>query len=469
MRVKPIIEELTDYHREQLRQYRHKWEQIVLSTKPAERELTERGIALAYDQVGLGKPKIVWCGSPLSLALTVTFLKGVSKGSLVKRMSGISTFWQRLKKMCVQTVLDDVRNAVASMEINSLLNYFELVDSGVKSRSIRELDWSLGTSVYEQIFLKPTQRVETRLFHCDSRSIASPAFHEILSYLGYSFQSWQETMIPIPPLLEDALDVIDSGFMWDVSRQSANRLILSLNQTIDEACKWTLQCASETLKSSPLHGVRIGRYSILDFSKQVFALNEETKELDGVQLIMQNADWCVPFENCCFACERPTALCLAPITQWIGGSKIESVKRLHNESGPAVSYPDGWSMFSWYGVEVPEYFITAPHTITIAQIENERNVEVRRLMMQRFGQARFISESGAQEIHRDDFGVLYRKKFTGDDEPLVMVKVTNKTAELDGTYKEYFLRVPPDISTAKAAVAWTFNMDADEYAPILET
>lgn len=38
-------------------------------------------------------------------------------------------------------------------------------------------------------------------------------------------------------------------------------------------------------------------------------------------------------------------------------------------------------------------------------------------------------------------------------------RVVNSTPEADGTYCRYFLRVPPTIGTARAAVAWTFGID----------
>jgi hypothetical protein len=50
-----------------------------------------------------------------------------------------------------------------------------------------------------------------------------------------------------------------------------------------------------------------------------------------------------------------------------------------------------------------------------------------------------------------------------------MVKVINSTAEPDGTYKEYFLRVPPDVSSAREGVAWTFGLEPHEYAPAVES
>ena len=50
-----------------------------------------------------------------------------------------------------------------------------------------------------------------------------------------------------------------------------------------------------------------------------------------------------------------------------------------------------------------------------------------------------------------------------------MVEVVNSTPEPDGTWKTYFLRVPPTTTTATAAVAWTFGMAEAAYQPSRET
>lgn len=103
--------------------------------------------------------------------------------------------------------------------------------------------------------------------------------------------------------------------------------------------------------------------------------------------------------------------------------------------------------------------VEAPETITAAEIQAEPNAEVRRVMLERFGAARYIQEIGAKEIDRDldQYGarrVLYQAEMDGD-EPLVMVQVVNSTPEPDGTYHEYWLRVDPRCRTAREAVAST--------------
>jgi hypothetical protein len=49
----------------------------------------------------------------------------------------------------------------------------------------------------------------------------------------------------------------------------------------------------------------------------------------------------------------------------------------------------------------------------------------------------------------------------------VVVKVVNSTPEPDGSFKDYLLRVPPDIRTPREAVAWTFA--TDDYRPAVQT
>jgi hypothetical protein len=148
--------------------------------------------------------------------------------------------------------------------------------------------------------------------------------------------------------------------------------------------------------------------------------------------------------------------------------KVDDQNRPHCDDGPFCRWRDGSALYSVHGVRVPAWLIECPDRLTIKTIEAEQNAEVRRVMIERYGSDRYLIDSGAGEIHRDDFGILYRKEIAGD-EALVMVKVINSTAEPDGSFKDYFLRVPPQMKRAKEAVAWTFGKEESEYAPLIET
>lgn len=74
--------------------------------------------------------------------------------------------------------------------------------------------------------------------------------------------------------------------------------------------------------------------------------------------------------------------------------------RLHNEKGPALRC-DGWSLYMIHGVRVPPYVVEAPEKITVEKIKEEKNVEVRRIMRERFGEGRYLKETGAKIIDTD--------------------------------------------------------------------
>jgi hypothetical protein len=68
----------------------------------------------------------------------------------------------------------------------------------------------------------------------------------------------------------------------------------------------------------------------------------------------------------------------------------------------------------------------------------------------------------------DDYGRLLSVPIP-DDEDYRAVEVLNSTPEPDGSFKNYYLRVPPDMQSAREAVAWTFDMEETEYDPFAQT
>jgi hypothetical protein len=117
---------------------------------------------------------------------------------------------------------------------------------------------------------------------------------------------------------------------------------------------------------------------------------------------------------------------------------------------------------------VPADLIGQLDRLTVERIHAEQNAELRRVLTERYGLDRYLRDAGATRVGADETGVLWRLPIDGD-EPLVMVEVTNSTPELDGSSRRYWLRVPPDIRSAREAVAWTFGVAPDEYRPLRQT
>ena len=192
-----------------------------------------------------------------------------------------------------------------------------------------------------------------------------------------------------------------------------------------------------------------------DFFRRI-GLTEETEALLPLMRVSQSFGWWWPFTHAVVLSERPCKLAR------------DAEFRLHCMDGMALEYPDGWGVYAVHGVRVPGRVVMQPESITVEEIEAERNAELRRVLMDQFGPSRYLLESGVTPVHTDDFGTLYRKTIPGDED-LVMVKVVDGTPTPDGTYKDYWLRVPPTVRTAKEAVAATWGKRAEEYNPAIQT
>jgi hypothetical protein len=195
---------------------------------------------------------------------------------------------------------------------------------------------------------------------------------------------------------------------------------------------------------------------------------------------VESACWWWPHRRFVMVVERPTVIhreLVTPTRPRGWGSH-----RLHGEDGPAVAWPDGWGVYAWHGIRVPRQVIEAPETLTAAQIKAEPNAEIRRVMLTRFGEDRFVRDGALERVHADDVGTLYR--FDG---ATLAVRVLNSTPETDGSQKPYWLYVHPELRpmrrlangavdlgkpqalTARNAVASTFGLRGAEYAPAAET
>lgn len=139
--------------------------------------------------------------------------------------------------------------------------------------------------------------------------------------------------------------------------------------------------------------------------------------------------------------------------------------RLHSSTGKCIEYRDGWGLYAWHGVEVPERVILAPERLSREDFLHEPNVEVRRIIQERMG-TRFVSELGGKAIDTGPRGTLYEVRLPEDDPEGVARYVQVQDAS---TERRYLLRVPPSLQTAAEAVAWTFQVAVEDYRPTQET
>ena len=153
------------------------------------------------------------------------------------------------------------------------------------------------------------------------------------------------------------------------------------------------------------------------------------------------------------------AVVLMPMPKY----SVDEEGRTHNEQIPAIEWQSGEKEYFWHGVRVPKEVILSPETLDPKKVLLEEDVAVRRIMIDRYGQGKFLLALNPKVIEIAKQGILYGLDLPRD-EPLVMVEVVCAS-----TGKHHFLRVPPETRSVQEAIAWTFGLSSEEYRPIIET
>lgn len=195
----------------------------------------------------------------------------------------------------------------------------------------------------------------------------------------------------------------------------------------------------------------------LSFFNEVIGV-EELGEVGPLIRLAESAGPWVARERSVFVCDRPTHF------------SLDERGLLHCEDGPALGYPSGQALYSWHGIRVEDRVILAPETISVDEICEETNAEVRRVLIERYGLDRFVSSNGAILVDSSRFGKLWRwQKDHFGVAGVRWLELKNSTREPDGSRKTYFLRVPSKMNTAHEATAWTFGMTPDGYSIAAES
>jgi hypothetical protein len=164
----------------------------------------------------------------------------------------------------------------------------------------------------------------------------------------------------------------------------------------------------------------------------------------------------VDLEGCASLRELPASM-PPPEQAEIGGSGLRSL-------------PPGWenTALKWHRVSVTARMLFRPETIPIAEILGQPNVETRRVIIERLGMEKLFQLAAPALVDSDtDAGgprELLRIAVPGDEE-VAMLKV-----RCPSTGRTFFLRVPPQVASCRAAAAWIAGFhDPGDYNPVVET
>lgn len=426
----------------------------IARVAPASRADVEKSVSAIYRDLKLSTPHIIWCDSHAQLVVIYTLIallkieEPASNLSLRDRLESQleDPWWKSTFERSLKVV--EQRNDLST--INDLKTGFEslfgrrLTEAAIKRRGT--VMSAVGEVLEKQFGV--SARIAVRQHLLQNLHANSPLVNDGV-FAGFG-QLNRNVYFDTQP----------GAWLCSVVAQDTQDILQSMSTVLSDNNR--LRTEESLAPLFPLSKVQLNLIRVDDATAACaflvdnfeVAVDENKRNLVLSWLCLQrNLIDFEFFERFCLVSERPEIA----LTNDRG--------QMHSDQGAAMVFRDGYQLHFVDGVRIPSAMSTE---VSIEDIEKQQNVEVRRILIRRYGLERYLSNSNAQVVDCNEFGTLY-KKSNRNDEPLVVLKVINSTAEPDGTRKEYLLRVPPFITSAKEAVAWTFDLSPEEYSLAIET
>jgi len=170
--------------------------------------------------------------------------------------------------------------------------------------------------------------------------------------------------------------------------------------------------------------------------------NIELTDISYMQELARNCGWVYCGETEVIIHDRPEVI------------KFDDRRLSHCETGPAIRYRDGFEIYSWHGLTIPDEWIKDRKSLTAKVALGQTNAELRRAACEILGWANVIDQLDSVVIDEDAdemIGTLLEVNIPDiGKEKFLFVKC--------GTGRNFALPVPPDMKTALEANSWTFGL-----------
>ena len=421
-----MIERLTDKQIAKFPDYAQKWTDIGLSTAETDKTAAEQAIKDAYAVVGKAAPRVVWCGSPLANGLVRAILLTAPRpvrdsiGDSVKASVGDSvkaSVWDLIKT----SVRDSVWNSAGGLGGNS-------VWASVKTRA------SVWDLVRDSVWNSAGDSVKTSVRDSVGDSVRDSVRDSVLASVGDSIWDSIRDSVKAP--------------VWDSVKTSVGVSVLaSVGDSVGDSVKASVKApvkartsvwdlVGDSVKASGYGQHDANWLAFYDYFRTECRLIQHTDKLVPLMRLAEHAGWWLPHEQICWVCPKHNLLHMQD-------------NRLHRVGGPALQYPDGWSIWALNGVCVPRWLAETPE----GQLDPRRllkieNAEVRREFVRRVGIERICYTLGAVVLDKQgDYELLVLDIQDGRRRPyLKMLNPSIGTWHVEGVH--------PSCKTVAEALAW---------------
>ncbi|MEG4517308.1 MULTISPECIES: DUF6745 domain-containing protein [unclassified Microcoleus] len=336
------------------------------------------------------------------------------------------------------------------------------------AETIKSAYSAIGLKAPEIIFVaRPYEAADIILSRFDNPSselrsqfetkLRSQLEKKLRGYLGSQLET--ELQNQLPTQLEQRLYTQLKTQLWEPERNYLAGEISSQlppQQVIDERSGEIRPTLGKHLSNCIQPELWAAYGSLLDFCISVLNLpHSYGRNWIIFQSIVRDCGWIYPYDKVCIVCSKPIAL------------SADSNHRLHAEGTPAVQLADGFSIYAYHGVMLPEWYGSLhPHQWQSKWVLKEQNAEVRRALIQGITYDRICQELEVTELDSWQEYTLLSIEFDddfdweGNAKPVYLLKMTCPSTEYI-----HALRVPPDVTSAKEAIRWVnWDIDPEEFS-----
>ena len=441
-----VITKLTPQQEARIPEVREYWRSIGLSTKETNVALARKAISDLYAVSGADRPEVIFVlESPMACALAIAMFR------IDKSLSG-------------------QLNYELSAQLNDQLGAHQL-SGQLGDQLVGQLSAQLRAQLGDQLRGQLRNQLNDRL---------SPLFNEQLNE-----QLVNQLDDQLRGQLNDQLSAhLNNQLIAQLFGHLGSQIIGQLSAQLRDQLGGVWQVFYWW---NMLGSVDAWWASYYEFCGELVEYKtEDKKRLAAYQKVIKTVFWTIPYPKIAFVSMRPNLI------------SFDDQDRLHNETGPAIRFRDGYSLYAIHGVRLPfAHIVEAPEKITLAEIREEINAEVRRVMITRMGLDKYFQQSEAKLIdesadpgqldgawhsgldfeaqcaylkgHPDKALRLYELSEDAFGGKVRMLHVRNGTPE-GGENKWYWINAPQDTDDVLDAVVATYpGITKKQYLKMVRT
>lgn len=405
-----------------------KWTRVFCSTQPIDRQKAEAAVKAAYGVMGKPEPVISFFSSPNAARLVV--FEHQSPRQMAQQlgvpllMPFVSQLQEQIGKQLEEALWPQLQIQLSSPPLQ---NWFQL-RTMLMWQSQTQL-WTQQLELFGQLrqqWIK--QQWEQQQEELRKQLLQAPG-GQFLVQMGDSL--WQNIAEPLWQNLANQPFV-----EWGQQQLEQNPFV----QMID--------VVGFAYYGLLLPGLEASSIALLDFCISVLNCDCDLPRWQAYQSLLSECGCIFPFENTCIICDRPTKL------------TFDNEHRLHGEGEPAIEFADGYRLYYYRGVSLPEKYWVHPHHWQARWLLEEHNAELRRVLIQGIGYSRICQELQATELDSWREYTLLKIDSEVDVEPIYLLKMT-----CPSTGYIHAMRVPPTMRSAREAIRWmNWGTDPEEFS-----